>query len=602
MTDLINKKIELFKKFILNKDFVADENLNLSFVVNNYQEKYIDIKLDVNKAFGFLNTNNEYAFIKTKKDSDINMDIIEEEITSKLIDGIDVSIDDSKVNIDFRVNNYSRVVKLLKEKQKEENDKKEEKNKKIKKEFSLYKKENLSKTEYFSIVYNLKDISTIYLQKNDDLKNAIRIEAYEFYEEFFTQVDNLDSRIYLYIYLEIALYLIENNLGCFNYNNIFKYIRVTSNVDFNINRIWSKVLNNDIDVLDLKNELDIISKEINVFIPIMSLDVVNNAVRRRGYYFPENSIHTLEFEKVTKFDIPGILKYFDLENCKGYRNLVKNNLENIYCIKYLIDLGFKQKQIINILLNLNIKEVRAEYIKESFVIKKYMNNNNNKDVFKKLFYFKDCLKTIQDIEKMLDTIIGTSLSLLKKYKISDTEITYENIDSYFNFNLNIKNLEKEVIHIYNLIYEEDINLYYDEKENAQSEFFEYNLPNLDYSKPECDLYEDGEYSLSIPLNSTIIRKVGSELQICIATYVEKIKKQESIILFVKKAEKYIGCIELDEKYETLIQAKIRYNKEFNDVEQEFIYKFCLKNKIDVCTVDMKNKYNTISDYENTKVC
>src|SRR5699024_7034039 len=164
------------------------------------------------------------------------------------------------------------------------------------------------------------------------------------------------------------------------------------------------------------------------------------------------------------------------------------------------------------------------------------------------------------------------------------------------FNLNIKNLEAQIIETYVLIDGANYNFLYEEKEGAKSEFFEYNLPNLNYDYPEYPLYTNGEYSLWLPLNTAIIKKVGKELGLCIASYIEKIRDQELVLLFMKKGSNCIGCIELDSKYEILVQAKIRYNKMCNEEEQKVIYDFCRENDMEICTSDMVKEYNTVKNY------
>ena len=65
-----------------------------------------------------------------------------------------------------------------------------------------------------------------------------------------------------------------------------------------------------------------------------------------------------------------------------------------------------------------------------------------------------------------------------------------------------------------------------------------------------------EFKLAVDTNELV--KIGQELRICVGSYRERALNRFSIILSVKKDEKYVGCIELDNAY-NLVQVKGRCN-------------------------------------------
>lgn len=585
MTNLKNQKLDIFKKFIIGEGFSSNCFEWSDFSVECYNNKKIRLILDVNKSFGHLLTDEEYDYIKVQKKLNLNKEDMLSKIMieSKLISSMVFKIIDDKLIVTVEVNTYSRDVDIL--------------NKKGCGKFNL---ESKYTTEYIESIYDINNsfVENGLLTLCGDIKSSLKSVDNKLDLNFFTQLDNINPRIYLYMYIELMELMIRNNVGFINLESLLDNVRITCS--FNVKKIYSKIFNDEISFEEFKLGIESIAKKEEQlrFIPLISLYDISLIIYRRGYYFPENSMYIKEFSQLTTFSESEILKHYNLKTYKGYQSLVRKNMENIYLIKYLESKGFKYKDIINILTNLKIYDIRIDNVFETEFVKKYIAVNGRKGAAKKLFHQEGCLPIIKDVINMLDDIMKKDVSELIKNNISKEKITYDNVDKYFNFNCNINNLEMEIIDAYVDINIPGFDLYYESKDKANSEFFEYNLPNIDYSKSEYLLYKESDYSLYLPLNSQIIKKVGKVLSICVGNYVEKIKNQETVVLFMKKDSRYIGCIELDSKYETLVQAKIRYNKLFNEREQEFIYNFCKHNEIEICTEDMESEYNTLKNYRS----
>lgn len=96
MFDLKSKKLEIFKQFVIGEGFEAKNFADADFSVNVYSEKNVKLDLDVTKAFGYLSTDEEYDYIKAKKEA--LEDGVKEgapfvaNIKSKLIDSISFNI------------------------------------------------------------------------------------------------------------------------------------------------------------------------------------------------------------------------------------------------------------------------------------------------------------------------------------------------------------------------------------------------------------------------------------------------------------------------------------------------------------------------------
>lgn len=584
MFNLKNEKLKLFKKFIIGKDL---ENIKFKwqdFNIESFKDDKVILDINVNKAFKFLYTEEEYSYIKIlNKDKSVDAqdskDIpitFEKNVKSKLINKIFIETNDDKLNLTFEISVYSRNVLYSR-----------------KREYDDFILEKSYGNEYITVTYNTKDssIKNNLLELDTRKKTVLKSIDGSLDLNLFAQLENLNPRIYFYIYIELILMMKRNNIGSFDVENMLDNILITSNI--NAKELVLDIFDNKISSDNFKQKLINNTHEDLTFIPLISIYELNLLLKRRGYYFPESSLYEEEFENILNLNESEILDSYNLRDYKGYRELIRVNLENIYHIKKLENKGFKYKEVINILKSLNIYDAKTDTVLDSELLAIYMSKNSKKDVVKKLFSNKAYASNVKDVITMLDKITVASLENLVRCNISRELITYENIDKYFNFNLNIKNLEKEVTEVYNLIDNENFNLYYKEKSCAKSEFFEYNLPNLDYSNSEYLLYQEDDYSLTLPLNSAILKRVGEKLHICVGSYADRIKGQKVVVLFVKKDNEYIGCVELDSKYEKLIQAKIRYNKTFNEQEQSFIYSFCTKNEIDIETNDMYKKYNTV---------
>ena len=94
-------------------------------------------------------------------------------------------------------------------------------------------------------------------------------------------------------------------------------------------------------------------------------------IARKGYYIPENSMYLEEFEGLVNLTEGELLAHYGLGSYKGYKMLVRKNMENIYYIKHLESMNFKYKEIINILSNLSLDNMRTDNIFDSSFVECY---------------------------------------------------------------------------------------------------------------------------------------------------------------------------------------------------------------------------------------
>ena len=117
MFNLKNEKLKLFKKFIIGKDL---ENIKFKwqdFNIESFKDDKVILDINVNKAFKFLYTEEEYYYIKIlNKDKSVNAqdskDIpitFEKNVKSKLINKIFIETNDDKLNLTFEISVYSRM-------------------------------------------------------------------------------------------------------------------------------------------------------------------------------------------------------------------------------------------------------------------------------------------------------------------------------------------------------------------------------------------------------------------------------------------------------------------------------------------------------------
>ncbi len=92
------------------------------------------------------------------------------------------------------------------------------------------------------------------------------------------------------------------------------------------------------------------------------------------------------------------------------------------------------------------------------------------------------------------------------------------------------------------------------------------------------------YSIVVPKCSKDIISEGTSLNHCVSSYVNKILKQQTYIMFLRKTNKIdASLITLEFQDNKILNAKGSYNRPMNEEEQEFINEYCRKKRIE-CTV------------------
>lgn len=95
-------------------------------------------------------------------------------------------------------------------------------------------------------------------------------------------------------------------------------------------------------------------------------------------------------------------------------------------------------------------------------------------------------------------------------------------------------------------------------------------------------YQDKKYSVIVPRTPADIKKEGKELNHCVASYVDRVAEERSIILFLRKTKELetpYYTIELSPKDYSLIQCRGKGNKGSSDDIQKWIQRYFKKMKL-----------------------
>ena len=88
-----------------------------------------------------------------------------------------------------------------------------------------------------------------------------------------------------------------------------------------------------------------------------------------------------------------------------------------------------------------------------------------------------------------------------------------------------------------------------------------NIP-IKYSQEQKNLQGkiDG-YEFSLPKDTDEIRLIGFKMHHCVGSYANRVLKKQTTIVSVRKNNKYVVCIEVDQDLKGIYQAKREYNKQ-----------------------------------------
>lgn len=577
-------KLQKLNEFLLLKNGADDEAKKIRkslYEVECLTEDKVIINFNVDNTFGFLSTEEEYNYEKGIKNQIYNGKKIfntTSNIKSKVIDRMEIVTKNNQMLVKFRVRVYSREFKLVYENKNIDLEnlirKKESKGK--------FKLEDSYKEELLETIYDVKENTVTGFLSSNSRCEYLKSQDGKLDLDFCAMVENLIPDICLFAHIKLLKLISKYSNRSFVNKSIEGFY---VSCDLNPKKLFSQISEKSISVKEYENTIKAYAS-CTRFIPLMRMWECELLIKFNGYVLEEQSYNLNEVQKLSKLSEKEILKKAGLRTCKMYKELIAINLENYKNIKLLMNAGFSNEKIIYSILS-KAKDSREIYpIGRSFILQKYIQKHGEKKTCKKALSEYDSLKKLSDCNEMMLTILGASLESLEKIGYKE-KITIDNFDNYFNFNKNLNNLERDLIKISSLVDGNNYELKYIPKSTGDSEFFRYNLPNIDYSQAEHILYKEEEYSFVLPLNSGIIKSVGSNLSICINSYVKKVVAQTTVLVLVKRDSEYIGCLELDVNYEELVQAKIRFNKRFSEKEQCIISNFCNVNELRINTRDMQ---------------
>lgn len=348
-------------------------------------------------------------------------------------------------------------------------------------------------------------------------------------------------------------------------------------------------------ILALQNT---ISKNLGYQIPLLQPDMLdenkeyynNVAISNMCYYnrFPNFNFIQISAIKYIK-DFNGNFLYFKkIKNSSDdyIKDLFLKNkvpFKNSYRKILLIDLRAfiickNFSQIIkdeNVILN-----ILKSSIKDSFF--------NNQNLIN-LRFDKNNLKFLKEWRKIFKNDVDFGNKFVKDkygcYLLEDTATMYSQINTIykdqeivksFNFSKNLKQMHDDLTYIINLAKKKNVELKYTEKEMNLNE--EINGFNFILAKDTAELYECGK-KMNICVGSYTNRALDR-------TKTDESKKYGCGILFIKKDDEYIGCIELDYKLSTIYQAKAKFNKYLTDEPLKALEIWIKKHEININTNDL----------------
>lgn len=404
-----------------------------------------------------------------------------------------------------------------------------------------------------------------YLKDNNDSKVRI-LDLYNNNAEdedfFIYQLNSFPKGFEYYLYNLILLKLSEYG---YLVSNKFKEIQV--------NTITIKDLNNLLENKPIKNIPKSISRYMDdnsISTPFISFKDIIKIFNMKNYYICDtNKIDS----SICNYSLKEIMDLHNVKCCDSYKELVIQKLDNIFKIKELEEYGFSINQI-NYLIN-NNRIIGS--ISNSITLYKYLEFNNIKQTFKKLTSVQDITLSLKQCDKLLRDLLE-----IEEFNIND-----------LNFYKSLRNLELDIRKVYfDLITNKVGPMYYKVDkigfENIKQKYdvIDYELPINYENKIEEVIFKTKNLTFALPLYAELVKLVASDLRLCIDTYIHKIRTQRCVLVLVRKEEEYIGCLELDNNFEYLVQAKAYNNTLFDKKDQLEILDFCKNNNIDINTKDM----------------
>lgn len=224
--------------------------------------------------------------------------------------------------------------------------------------------------------------------------------------------------------------------------------------------------------------------------------------------------------------------------------------------------------------------------------------------------------SIYNIRKISTLVINANLSIKKLYKFlyEDAPMTqglydpnntlnllYDSYDLATKLELPFDKNPKALVRYHDILARE-FNLIKDERKNelfAKAMTSYKNMELIEEEKleePEIKLDENGEeiavkktrkpeqlYAMILPKDAQDLIREGKIMRHCVATYVDRVIREECLIFFLRKTNDIdtpFVTIEVDPDTNTIRQVKCKANSKLKDIKAEkFIRKWCKKNNI-----------------------
>lgn len=107
-------------------------------------------------------------------------------------------------------------------------------------------------------------------------------------------------------------------------------------------------------------------------------------------------------------------------------------------------------------------------------------------------------------------------------------------------------------------------------------------------------------TFKVALSNRRLTAIGSQMGICVGGYANRVESGKLFIVYMKKDNEYIGCLEISHDAK-LHQAKAKYNYKLKEAEQIALKEYCLMTNLTTDTCDVPEGYNTHSVSTNPLV-
>ena len=245
-------------------------------------------------------------------------------------------------------------------------------------------------------------------------------------------------------------------------------------------------------------------------------------------------------------DVTGImLKIFNIPRKRKLIKLIAENWALAVTYHHVRMWGIKNYDNI-----LTILEARKDYRYPLDEISSIVHVKNFKDkhLTPEAFFIRKLLSIVSE-RKVVNMILN------HYYDFFDAAKMYYDLCEYED-DLSIKStLEDE------RFFKRKIKTIHDDLMYLHMQMQQKNIP-IKYSQEQKNLQGkiDG-YEFSLPKDTDEIRLIGFKMHHCVGSYANRVLKKQTTIVSVRKNNKYVVCIEVDQDLKGIYQAKREYNKQ-----------------------------------------